>query len=80
MSSWNQANRGEKLGRFGEIERKLAKLSMTTFTYLSSSYLFYWTMLGVVTYGSPFLFNFEVLDSEQKFMDPEKTFIHILRS
>jgi hypothetical protein len=26
---------------FGEIERKLAKLSMTTFTYRSSSYLFY---------------------------------------
>jgi hypothetical protein len=28
---------------FGEIERKLAKLSMTTFTYRSSSYLFYAT-------------------------------------
>jgi hypothetical protein len=26
---------------FGEIERKLAKLSMTTFAYRSSSYLFY---------------------------------------
>ena len=26
---------------FGEIERKLAKLSMPTFTYRSSSYLFY---------------------------------------
>jgi hypothetical protein len=28
MSSWDQANREEKLW-FGEIERKLAKLSMT---------------------------------------------------
>jgi hypothetical protein len=37
MSSWDQANRGENLGWFGEIERKLAKLLMTTFTYLSSS-------------------------------------------
>jgi hypothetical protein len=26
---------------FGEIERKLTKLSMPTFTYHSSSYLFY---------------------------------------
>jgi hypothetical protein len=26
---------------FGEVERKLAKLSKTTFTYRSSSYLFY---------------------------------------
>jgi hypothetical protein len=26
---------------FGEIERRLAKLSKTTFTYRSSSYLFY---------------------------------------
>jgi hypothetical protein len=43
MSSWDKANRGEKLGLvwFGEIERKLAKLSMTTFTYRSSSKLFY---------------------------------------
>jgi hypothetical protein len=32
---------GKNLIWFGEIERKLAKLSMTTFTYRSSSYLFY---------------------------------------
>jgi hypothetical protein len=32
---------GKNLAWFGEIERKLAKLSMTTFTYRSSSYLFY---------------------------------------
>jgi hypothetical protein len=32
---------GENLVWFGEKERKLAKLSMTTFTYRSSSYLFY---------------------------------------
>jgi hypothetical protein len=32
---------GKKLFWFGEIERKLANLSMTTFTYRSSSYLFY---------------------------------------
>jgi hypothetical protein len=31
----------ENLVWFGEIERKLAKLSKTTFTYRSSSYLFY---------------------------------------
>jgi hypothetical protein len=30
----------ENLVWFGEIERKLAKLSLATFTYLSSSYLF----------------------------------------
>ncbi len=35
-SSWDQANRGDKLW-FGEIERKLPKLSMTTITYRSSS-------------------------------------------
>jgi hypothetical protein len=29
---------GKNLVWFGEIERKLAKLSMTTFTYRSSSY------------------------------------------
>jgi hypothetical protein len=41
-SSWDQANRRQKnLVWFGEIERKLAKLSKTTFTYRSSSYLFY---------------------------------------
>jgi hypothetical protein len=38
MSSWGQANRGEKLGLVREMERKLGKLSMTTFTYRSSSY------------------------------------------
>ncbi len=41
-SSRDQANRGGKnLVWFGEIERKLAKLSKTTFAYRSSSYLFY---------------------------------------
>ncbi len=34
MSSWAQTNRGEKnMVWFGEIERKLAKLSVATFTY-----------------------------------------------
>ncbi len=33
--------RRKNLVWFGEIERKLAKLSMTTFTYRSSSKLFY---------------------------------------
>ncbi len=32
---------GKNLVWFGEIERKLAKLSKTSFTYRSSSYLFY---------------------------------------
>jgi hypothetical protein len=32
---------GENLVWFGEIERKLAKSSYSTFTYRSSSYLFY---------------------------------------
>jgi hypothetical protein len=32
---------GKNLVWFGELERKLAKLSKTTFTYRSSSYLFY---------------------------------------
>jgi hypothetical protein len=32
---------GKNLAWFGEIERKLAKLSKTIFTYRSSSYLFY---------------------------------------
>jgi hypothetical protein len=32
---------GKNLVWFGEIAKKLAKLSMPTFTYLSSSYLFY---------------------------------------
>jgi hypothetical protein len=34
---------------FGEIERKLAKLSKTTFTYRSSSYLFYGCQLSAVS-------------------------------
>jgi len=37
-----QANRRQKnLVRFGDIERKLAKLTIPTFTYRSSSSLFY---------------------------------------
>jgi hypothetical protein len=36
-SSWDLANRRQKLVWFGELERKLAKLSKTTFTYCSSS-------------------------------------------
>jgi hypothetical protein len=35
-SNWDQTSRGQKLGFFGEIGRKLAKLS-TTFTYRSFS-------------------------------------------
>jgi hypothetical protein len=41
MSSWDQQTEGKNLVWFGEIERKLAKLSMTAFTYSSSSQLFY---------------------------------------
>jgi hypothetical protein len=54
MPSRDQANRGKNLvWFFREIERKLAKLSMTTFTYCPSSYLFYapsplWFLFGVV--------------------------------
>ncbi len=33
-SSWDQANRPKNLVWFGEIERKLAKLSEITFTYV----------------------------------------------
>ncbi len=41
-SSWAPGKQtSENLVWFGEIERKLAKLSKTTFTYRSSSYLFY---------------------------------------
>jgi hypothetical protein len=40
-SSWDKANRCKNLVWFGEIERKLAKLSKTTFAYRSSSSLFY---------------------------------------
>jgi hypothetical protein len=41
-SSWAPGKQmAENLVWFGEIERKLAKLSKTTFTYRSSSYLFY---------------------------------------
>jgi hypothetical protein len=36
-SSWDKANTGENYAWFGEIERKLAKLLMTTFAYRSSS-------------------------------------------
>jgi len=36
-SSWGRQTDGENLVWFGEIERKLAKLSMTTFVYRSSS-------------------------------------------
>jgi hypothetical protein len=50
MSSWDQANSGENLGLFGEIERKLAKLSMTTFTYHSYFYLFYGLMERCLIY------------------------------
>jgi hypothetical protein len=40
-ASWDQANRQQNFVWFREIERKLAKLSMPTFTYRSSSLLFY---------------------------------------
>ncbi len=40
---------GENLVWFGEIERKLAKLSMPTLTYRSSSLLFYAVGGGVKT-------------------------------
>jgi hypothetical protein len=36
-SSWERPTEGKNLVWFGEIERKLAKLSMTTFAYRSSS-------------------------------------------
>jgi hypothetical protein len=36
-SSWERPTDGKNLVWFGEIERKLAKLSMTTFAYRSSS-------------------------------------------
>jgi hypothetical protein len=36
-SSWDQANRRKNLVWFGELERKLAKSSKTTFAYRSSS-------------------------------------------
>ena len=35
--SWDQATDGKNLVWFGELERKLAKLSKTTFAYRSSS-------------------------------------------
>jgi hypothetical protein len=37
VAVWDQANRGKNLLCFREIERKLTKLSMPTFTYRSSS-------------------------------------------
>ncbi len=40
-SSWDQKQRGETWFGLEKLERKLAKLSMTTFAYRSSSYLFY---------------------------------------
>jgi hypothetical protein len=40
-SSWDRQTDGQNLVWFGEIERKLAKLSKTTFAYRSSSSLFY---------------------------------------
>jgi hypothetical protein len=41
---------GKNLVWFGEIERKLAKLSMPTFTYRSSSKLFYGLHKGRPSY------------------------------
>jgi hypothetical protein len=41
MFSRDQANTGGNMVWFGGLERKLAKLSMTTFIYCSSSLLFY---------------------------------------
>jgi hypothetical protein len=38
---------GKKLAWFGEIERKLAKLSMTTFTYRSPSLFILWVIYPV---------------------------------
>jgi hypothetical protein len=40
-SPWTSQTNGKNLVWFGEIERKLAKLSMPTFVYRSSSELFY---------------------------------------
>jgi hypothetical protein len=40
-SFWIRHTDGKNLVWFGEIERKLAKLSIPTFTYISSSELFY---------------------------------------
>jgi hypothetical protein len=40
-STGSRQTHGKKLVWFGEIERKLVKLPMPTFTYRSSSYLFY---------------------------------------
>jgi hypothetical protein len=39
--SGNRQTDGKNLVWFGELERKLAKSSKTTFTYRSSSFLFY---------------------------------------
>jgi hypothetical protein len=48
-SSWAPGKQtAENLVWFGEIERKLAKLSKTTFTYRSSSYLFYGSKQAVI--------------------------------
>jgi hypothetical protein len=40
-SCWDRQTDGKNLVWLGEIERKLAKLPMTTFAYRSSSELFY---------------------------------------
>jgi hypothetical protein len=40
-ASWDPANRRQKLGLVWKTKRKLAKFLMNTFTYRSSSYLFY---------------------------------------
>ncbi len=41
LSRFSKTGYGEKLGLVWRNRRKLAKLSMTTFSYRSSSYLFY---------------------------------------
>jgi hypothetical protein len=56
-SSWDWQTDGINLVWFGEIERKLAKLSMTTFAYRSSSYLFYGVLYGIVAIGGYFIFE-----------------------
>jgi hypothetical protein len=40
-ASWDPANRRQKLGLVWKTKRKLAKFLMNTFTYRSSSFLFY---------------------------------------
>jgi hypothetical protein len=51
--SWDQAKRRQNRIWFGEIERKLAKLSKTTLTYRSSSYfMFYPLFTSVMVAGA----------------------------